>query len=336
MPRPVSGRGGFELELDHRASRTPQDVAAFLNASIVKALELPEVKESYEKLGFVPQPSTREELASFMKSEMQKYAEVIKRAGIQPNRRIDDDAARKDEVRRIHDGGLNYHIAGWRHPESYADAGSNIQRWIEFARILERGKLDMLFVADTIGVPGAGDPQYLTSTPTIDKLEPFTLLAALSSMTRNIGLVATSATAYNEPYFVARVLASLDHITGGRAGSNLVTGGNAEDAANFSVGTHAAHGDRYERAEEFVDVVADCGEARPRCISARQIVGTLSRSRQASHAQSQGQVFFGKGSVGRITAAARPSGDRPGRHVGAGAKIVFAGGGRGVHRPVGD
>ena len=149
----------------------------------------------------------------------------------------------------------NYHIAGWRHPESYADAGSNIQRWIEFARILERGKLDMLFVADTIGVPGAGDPQYLTSTPTIDKLEPFTLLAALSSMTRNIGLVATSATAYNEPYFVARVLASLDHITGGRAGWNLVTGGNAEDAANFSVGTHAAHGDRYERAEEFVDVV---------------------------------------------------------------------------------
>ena len=118
----------------------------------------------------------------------------------------------------------NYHIAGWRHPESYADAGSNIQRWIEFARILERGKLDMLFVADTIGVPGAGDPQYLTSTPTIDKLEPFTLLAALSSMTRNIGLVATSATAYNEPYFVARVLASLDHITGGRAGWNLVTG----------------------------------------------------------------------------------------------------------------
>ena len=149
----------------------------------------------------------------------------------------------------------NYHIAGWRHPESYADAGSNIQRWVEFARILERGKLDMLFVADTIGVPGAGDPQYLTSTPTIDKLEPFTLLAALSSMTRNIGLVATSATAYNEPYFVARVLASLDHITGGRAGWNLVTGGNAEDAANFSVGTHAAHGDRYERAEEFVDVV---------------------------------------------------------------------------------
>ena len=49
----------------------------------------------------------------------------------------------------------NYHIAGWRHPESYADAGSNIQRWVEFARILERGKLDMLFVADTIGVPGA-------------------------------------------------------------------------------------------------------------------------------------------------------------------------------------
>ena len=64
---------------------TPQDVTAFLNASIVKALELPEVKASYEKLGFVPQPSSREELTAFMKSEMQKYADVIKQAGIQPN-----------------------------------------------------------------------------------------------------------------------------------------------------------------------------------------------------------------------------------------------------------
>ncbi|MEA3025038.1 MAG: hypothetical protein QOF91_323 [Alphaproteobacteria bacterium] len=149
----------------------------------------------------------------------------------------------------------NYHIAGWRHPEAYADAGSNFQRWIEFAQALERGKLDMLFVADVIGVPGSSDAEYLRHTPTIDKFEPFTLLAALSTVTRHLGLVATSATAYNEPYNVARTLASLDHLTGGRAGWNLVTGGNAEDAANFSQSSHAAHGDRYERAEEFVDVV---------------------------------------------------------------------------------
>jgi FMN-dependent oxidoreductase (nitrilotriacetate monooxygenase family) len=149
----------------------------------------------------------------------------------------------------------NYHIAGWRHPDAYVDAGSNIQRWIEFAQTLERGKLDMLFVADVIGVPGTRDMESLSYQPTIDKFEPFTLLAALSGVTKNIGLVATSATAYNEPYSVARVLGSLDHLTGGRAGWNLVTGGSYEDAANFSVGQHAAHGDRYERAEEFVDVV---------------------------------------------------------------------------------
>jgi FMN-dependent oxidoreductase (nitrilotriacetate monooxygenase family) len=149
----------------------------------------------------------------------------------------------------------NYHIAGWRHPDAYVDAGSNIERWIEFAKTLERGKLDMLFVADVIGVPGVQNPASLRYASTIDKFEPFTLLAALSSVTRHLGLVATSATAYNEPYNVARTLASLDHLTGGRAGWNLVTGGSYEDAANFSQPTHAAHGDRYERGEEFVDVV---------------------------------------------------------------------------------
>jgi FMN-dependent oxidoreductase (nitrilotriacetate monooxygenase family) len=149
----------------------------------------------------------------------------------------------------------NYHIAGWRHPDAYVDAGSNIQRWIEFAKTLERGKLDMLFVADVIGVPGVQNPQSLRYASTVDKFEPFTLLAALSSVTQHLGLVATSATAYNEPYNVARTLASLDHLTGGRAGWNLVTGGSYEDAANFSQPVHAAHGDRYERGEEFVDVV---------------------------------------------------------------------------------
>jgi len=149
----------------------------------------------------------------------------------------------------------NYHIAGWRHPDAYVDAGSNFQRWVEFARTMERGKLDMLFIADVIGVPGVKDQESLSYTPTVDKFEPFTLLAALSAVTRHIGLVATSATAYNEPYFVARTLASLDHLSGGRAGWNLVTGGNPEDAANFSRTEHAAHGDRYERGEEFADVV---------------------------------------------------------------------------------
>ena len=78
----------------------------------------------------------------------------------------------------------NYHIAGWRHPDAYVDAGSNIQRWIEFAKTLERGKLDMLFVADVIGVPGVQNPESLRYASTVDKFEPFTLLAALSSVTQ--------------------------------------------------------------------------------------------------------------------------------------------------------
>ena len=202
----------------------------------------------------------------------------------------------------------NYHIAGWRHPQSYVDAGSNVQRWVEFARTLERGKLDMLFVADVISVPGSSDPEYLRHTPTIDKFEPFTLLAALSSVTRHIGLVATSATAYNEPYFVARTLASLDHLTGGRAGWNLVTGGNAEDASNFSVGTHAAHGDRYERAEEFVDVVRGLwGSYEPDAFPRDKVSGNYFDPSKLHVLNHKGKYFSVKGPLG----ASRPPQGHP-------------------------
>jgi N-acetyl-S-(2-succino)cysteine monooxygenase len=151
-------------------------------------------------------------------------------------------------------GDSNYHSAGWRHPRAYADGGSNFKRWIEFAQTMERGKLDMLFIADTIGVPGADSMETLSYQSLVDKFEPMTMLAALSSVTEHLGLVATCATTYNEPYNVARVLASIDHLTGGRGGWNLVTGGIREDAFNFNLDTHVEHGDRYERAEEFVDV----------------------------------------------------------------------------------
>jgi len=152
-------------------------------------------------------------------------------------------------------GDCNYHMAGWRHPEAYDDSGLNFRRWAEFARTMERGKLDMLFVADTIGVPGADDLEQLSHTSRVDKFDPLTVLAALSTVTERLGLVATCATTYNAPYNVARSFASLDHLTGGRAGWNLVTGSNREDALNFSLDTHVVHADRYERAEEFVDVV---------------------------------------------------------------------------------
>ncbi len=152
-------------------------------------------------------------------------------------------------------GDSNYHMAGWRHPDSYTDSGLNFKRWVEFARTMERGKLDMLFIADTIGTPGADDREQLSHTSRVDKFEPLTVLSALSTVTEKIGLVATAATTYNAPYAVARAFASLDYLSGGRAGWNLVTGGNREDALNFNLDSHVAHGDRYDRAEEFADVV---------------------------------------------------------------------------------
>jgi FMN-dependent oxidoreductase (nitrilotriacetate monooxygenase family) len=149
----------------------------------------------------------------------------------------------------------NYHHLGWRQPEAWVDGGSNFQRWIEFARIAEASKLDMLFIADQIAVVGGDDLNAITNSSKIARLEPMTLLSALASHTQNIGLAATCATSYTEPYTVARTFASLDHISGGRAGWNCVTGGQKEEAQNFSLERHHAHADRYERANEFADVV---------------------------------------------------------------------------------
>ena len=150
---------------------------------------------------------------------------------------------------------LNYHIAGWRLPEAYEDTGLNLARWVELARTMERGKLDMLFIADSHGVAGVEDLETLSRNPRVSRFEPFTLLSALAASTERIGLCATCATTYNEPYTVARMFASLDHLSGGRAGWNFVTGANREDAFNFSHKEHVPHAQRYERAEEFADVV---------------------------------------------------------------------------------
>jgi len=152
-------------------------------------------------------------------------------------------------------GNSNYHMAGWRHPDAYTDIAENIGRWTELARMMERGKLDMLFIADSVGIYGVGNPELLAYRDAIQKFEPFTALAALSALTKNIGLVATCHTTYTDPYTAARMFASLDHLSGGRAGWNFVTGGNREGALNYSRETHMDHADRYDRAEEFADVV---------------------------------------------------------------------------------
>ena len=148
-----------------------------------------------------------------------------------------------------------HHVASWRHPRAQVDAGINFQHYVEITRTAERAKFDMVFFADNICVREANMEALSRSAQYIANFEPITLLSALAPMTTQIGLVATASTSYNEPYHVARKFASLDHISGGRAGWNLVTSGQEAEARNFGREKHYQHGERYERAREFAQIV---------------------------------------------------------------------------------
>ncbi|WP_405668518.1 LLM class flavin-dependent oxidoreductase [Streptomyces sp. NBC_01527] len=141
-----------------------------------------------------------------------------------------------------------HHEASWRLPESPAEANSDIEHYKNLARIAERGRLDSLFLADSPVL--MGDPGRRPAA----KLEPTVLLTALAGATEHIGLIATASTSYNEPYNLARRFASLDHISGGRAGWNIVTTAGADAARNFGLDDTPLHRDRYRRAAEFVEV----------------------------------------------------------------------------------
>lgn len=147
-----------------------------------------------------------------------------------------------------------HHVAGWRHPDARADAGVSFDHYAGLARTAEQAKLDLLFISDSNAVrgPGLGSIRHTWRT---DFFEPFTLVAALSSITSRIGLVVTASTTFNEPFHIARKFASLDHLSKGRSGWNLVTSSNPAEALNFSGDDLPLHADRYERAHEFADVV---------------------------------------------------------------------------------
>src|ERR1700731_95404 len=147
------------------------------------------------------------------------------------------------------------HVASWRHPRAQADAGINFQHYLEIARTAERAKFAMVFLADNVSVRAAKMEALCRSAQYIANFEPLTLLSALAPLTTHIGLVATASTSYNEPFHVARKFASLDHLSGGRAGWNLVTSGQEAEARNFSRDKHYLHGERYERAREFAQIV---------------------------------------------------------------------------------
>ena len=116
----------------------------------------------------------------------------------------------------------------WRHPDRDNSASTSLARYQEQAAIAERGKFDFLFVADSLSITEKSSPHYL------NRFEPITILSALAATTSRIGLVGTLTVSYSEPFNVARQFASLDHLSGGRAGWNIVTSWLGDTAANFS------------------------------------------------------------------------------------------------------
>lgn len=146
------------------------------------------------------------------------------------------------------------HTGAWRYPGAWPDMNFNFAHIKECIQKLEAAKFDAFFMADHMAVLNM-PMDALKRSHTATSWEPFTLLSALSQATSHIGLIATGSTTFDAPYHIARRFASLDHISGGRAGWNIVTTSNPDAALNFGLEEHMEHGERYRRAREFYDVV---------------------------------------------------------------------------------
>src|SRR5499427_1257444 len=163
--------------------------------------------------------------------------------------------------RQLHLGmsirGLGYHPAAWRHPDVPADGTLRFEHYARSAQLAEHGKCDLIFFADGIGIRERDIPRgsLARSGYEIVEMEPLTLLPALAMVTHHIGLVTTASTTYNEPFNIARKFATLDLISQGRAGWNVVTSWSEAEARNFNRDHQLDYATRYARAREFVDVV---------------------------------------------------------------------------------
>ena len=146
------------------------------------------------------------------------------------------------------------HTGAWRYPGAFPDANFNLAHLQRFAQTLERGRFDAFFMADHLAVLNM-PIEALKRSHTATSFDPITLLPALAMSTTHLGLVATASTTFEQPYLIARRFASLDHISGGRAGWNVVTTSNPDAALNFGLEEHMEHDERYRRAREFYDVV---------------------------------------------------------------------------------
>lgn len=145
--------------------------------------------------------------------------------------------------------GVGHHEAAWRHPRTDPRALDDVAHFQNLARIAERGTFDSVFLAD--GVQIWGDVRHSIAS----RFEPVTLLTAIAQATEHIGLIATASTGFSEPYNLARLFSSLDHISAGRAGWNIVTTAGDRSAQNFNKEANTEHAERYQRAAEFLEVV---------------------------------------------------------------------------------
>lgn len=166
---------------------------------------------------------------------------------------IDQNAQKKQMKLSLFAG--HYHMAGWRHPNAYRDMSTNVAPWVELAQKLERARFDALFIADSASLAFFDTPKVFERSPYGTKIEPLLLCSALAMATKHLGLVSTVATSYKAPYDVACDVASLDLVSMGRAGWNVVTGVNAADTAQYGSEGYDRRAERYARGEEFVDVV---------------------------------------------------------------------------------
>jgi FMN-dependent oxidoreductase (nitrilotriacetate monooxygenase family) len=149
---------------------------------------------------------------------------------------------------------VGIHTAWWRFPGAESDANFNLKHLVSFIQALERARFDAFFMADHLAVLNM-PVQALRRSATVTSFEPLTLLSALAMVTERIGLIATASTTFDQPYHIARRFASLDHISNGRAGWNVVTTANPDAALNFGLTEHVEHDERYRRAREFQAVV---------------------------------------------------------------------------------
>jgi FMN-dependent oxidoreductase (nitrilotriacetate monooxygenase family) len=149
---------------------------------------------------------------------------------------------------------VSIHTGAWRYPGAHRDANFNFEHLKRYAQTLERARFDAFFMADHLALLNM-PIDALKRSHTATSFEPFTLLSALSQATQHLGLVATASTTFDEPFHVARRFASLDHLSQGRAGWNIVTTSNPDAALNFGRTRQPDHAARYARAREFYDVV---------------------------------------------------------------------------------